>query len=75
MSNVDDAAQTMVRNLELKTGKSLDQWVEIVNASGLTKNREIIDFLKSEYGLTYGYANMIAMTAAQSSHRAAGGVR
>lgn len=63
MSNVDDAAQTMVRNLELKTGKSLDQWVEIVNASGLAKNREIIDFLKSEYGLTYGYANMIAMTA------------
>ena len=51
MSNVDDAGQTMIRNLEVKTGKSLDEWVGIANASGLTKNREIIDFLKSRLRL------------------------
>lgn len=63
MSSVDDATQTMIRNLQEKTGKSLDEWVQIVNASGLAKNREIIDFLKSDHGLTYGYANLIAITA------------
>ncbi len=63
MSNLDDAGQSMIRNLEDKTGKSLAEWVQLVNASGLTKNREIIDFLKTEYGLTYGYANLIAITA------------
>ncbi len=63
MSNLDDAGQTMIRNLEEKTGKSLAEWVQIVTASGLTKNREIIDWLKAEYDLTYGYANLIALTA------------
>jgi predicted transport protein len=51
----------MLRNLEEKTGKNLDQWIQIVDGSKATKHKEIIDYLKSEYGLTYGYANLIAL--------------
>jgi len=53
-SNVDEMTQSMLRNLEEKTGKNLKQWIQIVNASKVTKHKEIINFLKSEYGLTYG---------------------
>ena len=63
MSTLDNAAESMIRNLHEKTGKSLDEWVAIVQATGLSKNSEIIALLKSEYGLTYGYANLVAMTA------------
>lgn len=59
-SNVDEMTNTLLRDREVKTGKNLDQWIEFGNSSQVTKHREIIDHLKSEYGLTYGYANLIA---------------
>ena len=60
-SNVDEMANSMLQNLEDKTGKNLDQWVENVNNNQVTKHKEIINYLKSEYVLTYGYANLIAL--------------
>jgi hypothetical protein len=60
-SNIDGMTNTMLQNLESKTGKNIDQWIEIANKSPATKHKEIIDYLKSEYGLTYGYANLIAL--------------
>ena len=65
-TNVDEMTQSMLRNLEQKTGKNLDQWIQIVNRSKATKHKEIIDYLKSEYGLTYGYANLIALKTRQA---------
>ena len=60
-SNVDEMTNTLLRNREVKTGKNLDQWIEFGNSSQVTKHKDIIDYLKSEYGLTYGYANLIAL--------------
>ena len=60
-SNVDEMTGTMLRNLEERTGKNLDQWIQIITASKVTKHKEMINYLKSEYGLTYGYANLIAL--------------
>ena len=65
-SNVDEMTNSMLQNLEDKTGKSLDQWIEIVNQSQITKHKAIIDYLKTEYGLTYGYANLIALKTRQA---------
>ena len=50
----------MIRNLEEKTGKPLNDWMGIVKSSQLDKHKAIINFLKSEHGLSYGYANLIA---------------
>lgn len=61
MSSPDAAVETMVRKLEEQTGKSFDEWLAIARASKLTKAREILNFLKDEHGLTYGYANLIAL--------------
>jgi len=60
-SNVDEMTNTMLRNLETKSGKNLDQWLKIVDQSGYSKHKAIIDYLKAEHGLTYGYANLIAL--------------
>ena len=57
---VADAMQSMIRNLEEKTGKSLDAWKGIARQCGAEKHGEIVKFLKTEHNLGHGYANMIA---------------
>jgi predicted transport protein len=46
-----------------KTGKPLAEWIKIVKDSGIEKHKEIINFLKSEHGFSYGYANFVALKA------------
>ena len=58
----EEMASAMVRNLQENTGKSLPQWLKIAAKSKLTKHGEIVKFLKSEHGLTHGYANLVAHT-------------
>lgn len=60
---MDAATATMVRNLEEKTGRSLDAWIGLARNSGLEKHGEIVKWLKTECGITHGYANLIAITA------------
>lgn len=57
---MDDAANKMIENLEKNTGKSLQQWVTVVQGSGLQKHGEIIKFLKTDHGFTHGFANLVA---------------
>jgi len=73
MSTVDEAVQTMIQNLQAKTGKSLDEWVIIARSWELGKHREILNRLKSDYGLTYGYANLVALTAIHNEDQPATG--
>ena len=58
---------TMAANLKEKTGRSLDEWVALARASGLTKHGEIVKFLKETHGVTHGYANLIAHSLKQSA--------
>ena len=51
---------TMVANLKEKTGKTLPQWLKIVTASKLGKHGQIVKLLKTEHGMTHGYANLVA---------------
>lgn len=72
MSTVDDATATMIANLEIKTGRSLDGWVDMVRDSGRTKHSEIMSWLKAEHGLTHGYANLVTLTALRGAAAPAG---
>jgi hypothetical protein len=56
-----DMAAAMIANLKDNTGKTLPQWLKVARASGLEKHGEIIKHLKTEHGMTYGYANLVAM--------------
>ena len=67
-----DTAATMVANLEAKTGRSLAQWIGLARASGVEKHAQIVKWLKSEHGLTHGYANMIALQARAAPEPAGG---
>ena len=63
---MDKTLQTMIDNLEKKTGKKFDQWITIVKSSGLQKHGEILKFLKSDHGFTHGYANLVSMKAREA---------
>lgn len=60
---MDKAAQTMIENLKEKTGHSLDEWKEIIAATGLSKHGEIVKLLKERHSVTHGYASEIALKA------------
>ena len=59
-SSPDAAAQTTINNLPEKTGKSLDQWLNILAKQEFEKHGEIVKWLKSEHAITHGFANLIA---------------
>lgn len=61
--DTDKATLTMIENLQRNTGKSLEQWIEIVVKKGLPKHGEVVRFLKEKHGLTHGFANLIAHKA------------
>jgi hypothetical protein len=66
MSNVDKAFETQLKNIQAKTGKTLDQLGAILRKSGLTKHGELRDFAKRELGLGHGDANTLVHTCLKS---------
>jgi len=56
----------MEKGLLEKTGKPLEHWTKIVEASGIEKHKAIINFLKEEHGFTYGFANFVAHKSKKS---------
>jgi hypothetical protein len=66
MSVVDKAIETQLKNIQAKTGKTLDQLGEILSKSGFTKHGELRDFAKRELGLGHGDANTLVHTVLKS---------
>ena len=42
--------------IEKKYGKSIDEWMEIIASSPLTKHSELVNWLKTEHGVGHGHA-------------------
>ena len=61
MSVVQKAVETQLKNIQSKTGKSLEELRQFAQASGLTKHGELRDLFKRELGLGYGDANALAL--------------
>ena len=59
-SSPADMMAAMLNNLQEKTGNTLDHWLNVVGKSGEEKHNTIIKFLKTNHGLTHGYANLIS---------------
>lgn len=57
MSKGAQAVQKQLANLQKRSGKTLDELMAIVRASGLTKHGEIREMLKRDVGLGHGDAN------------------
>ena len=67
MSNIAEQFATMEANILAKTGQPVSHWVTLARAQKLDKHGQIVKYLKSEHGITHGYANLIAHKALQSA--------
>jgi predicted transport protein len=56
----DQATLNMIANMKTNTGKTLEEWLEIAKNSGFTKHGEIIKYLKDNFGIGHGFANLVA---------------
>lgn len=70
MTGITAAEQSQWRNLEQSTGKSQAEWLELATKQNFSKHSELVNWLKSEFGLGHGNANLITHRAKQA---AAGG--
>ncbi len=56
----EEMTNTMIANMKEKTGKRLEQWIAIAKKTGAGKHGEIVKILKSDHGMTHGFANLVA---------------
>ena len=49
--------QSYLDNIQAKTGKTPDDFRALAAEKGLVKNGEIVNWLKTDYGLGHGHAN------------------
>lgn len=56
----EEQTAKMVQSLPATTGRSMEQWLSLTSKSGKTKHGELVSWLKTEHGVTHGYANLIA---------------
>lgn len=66
MSTPEEQTAKMIAGMSAATGRSLPQWLEIAGGSGRSKHGELVTWLKSEHGVTHGYANLIAHSLLRS---------
>jgi len=55
-----EMAAKMIANLKEKTGKTMAQWLKVCRASKLEKHGQIVKHLKTDHGMTHGFANLVA---------------
>jgi hypothetical protein len=73
MATVDEALQSQLRNIEETSGRSMDAWVALIDASGHRRHGEIVSWLKAEHGLTHGSAHRLALVAIDRLSASSGG--
>jgi len=61
MSAVEKATETQLKNIQDRTGKTLDELRAIVEQSGLEKHGEIRAMLQRDMGMGYGDANALVL--------------
>jgi hypothetical protein len=71
VADTQKALDTMIRNIEAKTGKSMAQLTREIQKSGLTKHGEIRSMLMERFGLGHGAANTVVHLALKSDGESA----
>ncbi len=56
-------------SIEKQYGRPIDEWKQLIRESGLTKHKELVDWLKAEFGIGHGHATaLVASTLADDRH-------
>jgi len=56
---------------EKKYGQPISYWLDLISSSQLTRHKQLVDWLKADYGIGHGHAT--ALVGYALSQRAAGG--
>jgi hypothetical protein len=67
---MDKALETMINNMPEKTGKSLQQWKDILIKENFTKHMQAVNYLKNTHNVTHGFANTIVSLSKENSDTA-----
>ena len=59
MATPEQAMQSQLKNIQTKTGKTLNQLAKIIRESGLSKHGELRTMLQEKLGMGYGDANTL----------------
>lgn len=59
MSSVEQAYETQIKNIQSKTGKTIEELGKMLQASGLSKHGELRAMFQQELGLGHGDANSL----------------
>lgn len=57
----EESLAKVIASLKDTTGRTLEEWRLVISQMGLMKHGEVVSYLKSEHGITHGYANQIAL--------------
>lgn len=57
----EEMEAAMIASFKEKTGKTLDAWLAIARKAGVDKHGALVAHLKSDHGMTHGFANMVAL--------------
>jgi hypothetical protein len=66
MSTVEEQIANQVANIESSSGRTLADWVAIIQASGIEKHSQAVAMLKSKYGLGHGNSNLLVIKAREA---------
>ncbi len=65
---MDKALQTMIDNMPEKTGRSLEQWKDVLKTKSFSKHSEGVNYLKAEHQVTHGFANTIVTLSKEENN-------
>ena len=46
-------------SIEKKHGRPINEWIDLIRSCKLTKHKELVDWLKTEYGIGHGHATAL----------------
>jgi hypothetical protein len=56
-------------SIETKYGRPIEEWQAIIRASDLEKHMDLVNMLKTDYGMGHGHANaLVGYTLAEERH-------
>jgi Domain of unknown function (DUF5655)/Domain of unknown function (DUF4287) len=71
MATVDEGIAAQIRNIEVRYGSPISEWLAVIAASGLTKHTDVVAMLKTEHGMTHGAAHRVSLLSRQTAAPAA----
>lgn len=64
---MEKALQTMIDNMPEKTGKSLEEWKQVLKTENFEKHGVAVKYLKETHGVTHGFANTIVTLSKENT--------